>query len=237
MNILAIDTAASILSLALGTEKKTWLFEADAGQQHSGLLMDCIDMLIKTAGLCPDALEGVVCLKGPGSFTGLRIGFAAAKGLALSLGIPLAAVPTLDGMARHGSPWPGIVLPLIDAKKNRFFTALYRGGGLISAYMDAEVPRIAEMAAQALKTAPAGENRVLLTGPDAGLFLRELDKISPPPPADLFRLDPDFRRGCARDLLEIAKNINIFDNNREAIFSGPEYLRESDAELLFYPEK
>jgi tRNA threonylcarbamoyladenosine biosynthesis protein TsaB len=239
MNILAIDTAVSVLSLALETGKGFWAFEADIGLHHSELLFEGIDFLIKTAGLAPAELEAVACMKGPGSFTGLRIGFAAAKGLALSLGIPLAPVPTLDCMARPFSVWPGITLPLIDAKKNCFFTALYRGGERISGYMDAEAPRIAEMAIQALSAAPPGE-RVLLTGPDAGLFKQKLDKIPEIPagsgvfcgPRDAASRNPEFRKGYAGDLLEIAKNLDIFNNDQGTVFCGPEYIRKSDAELL-----
>jgi tRNA threonylcarbamoyladenosine biosynthesis protein TsaB len=246
MNMLAIDTATSILSVALETEQGVFAFEADAGQQHSGLLMEALDMLIKTADFAPGKLEGVVCLKGPGSFTGLRIGFAAAKGLALSLGIPFAAVPTLDCMAKPFSVWPGIVLPLIDAKKSCFFAALYRGGRRISGYLDAGLPDISATALTALSEAPEGEQRLLLTGPDAGMFLRKLhdsaghgaasEKPDAAPlfPADLCRLDPEFRRGKARDLLVIAKKVDIFNNVEEEVFSGPEYIRKSDAELSLH---
>jgi tRNA threonylcarbamoyladenosine biosynthesis protein TsaB len=246
MNLLAIDTATPVLSIALETEKGVFAFEADAGQQHSGLLMDALDMLIKTANLAPGKLEGVVCLKGPGSFTGLRIGFATAKGLALSLGIPFASVPTLDCMAEPFPVWPGIVLPLIDAKKSCFFAALYRGGERISGYLDAGPPEISAAALKALAEAPEDERRLLLTGPDAGMFLQRLnappghgdssEKPAAPPlfPMDLCRLDPDFRRGRARDLLVIAKKVNIFDTMKEEVFSGPEYIRKSDAELSLY---
>jgi tRNA threonylcarbamoyladenosine biosynthesis protein TsaB len=231
VNILAIDTATSILSAALNTEEGTWFFEADAGLRHSEILMDVIETLAKTAGLKQEKLEGVACLKGPGSFTGLRIGFSAAKGLALSLGIPFAAVPTLDCMAFSSSVWPGFVLPLIDAKQNNFFTALYRGGGRLSDLIDAGASHIADMAAKALSEAPAGEKRLLLTGPDAGMFYRGLDKSRFP--EDSIRIDPECRHGWAGDLLKVVKNSDIFNNRSGDLFAGPEYIRKSDAELHF----
>jgi tRNA threonylcarbamoyladenosine biosynthesis protein TsaB len=243
VNILAIDTASSVFSLALGTDAGRWYFEADAGPRHSEILMDGIDVLMNMAGLKPGDLHRAACLKGPGSFTGLRIGFAAAKGLALSLGIPLAAVPTLDCMARPFSCWPGLVLPLLDAKKSRFFTALYREGRRLSDYLDAAPGDILTAAAAAAAAAEAGEGRILLTGPDAGLFQREIAEnpaLCGPSPALLpenISLNPDFRSGCAGDLLEIAKNSVIFDNYSGTVFSGPEYLRKSDAELLFHSDK
>jgi tRNA threonylcarbamoyladenosine biosynthesis protein TsaB len=224
------------MSLALGAEGGSWFFEADAGFRHSEALMEGVDMLMKAAGLEPAALDGVVCLKGPGSFTGLRIGFAAAKGLALSLGIPLAPVPTLDCLARPFSVWPGLVLPLLDAKRGCFFTALYRKGRRLSDYMDAGLPAICAAAVRALEEAPDGEKRVLLTGPDAALFQERLlkDSAGPGIPAEEVSLDPEFRRGQAKNLLEIAKNVNIFNNKDEALLCGPEYLRKSDAELTFH---
>jgi tRNA threonylcarbamoyladenosine biosynthesis protein TsaB len=236
VNILAIDTATSILSAALNTEAGAWFFEADAGLRHSEILMDVVETLMNTAGLKRENLEAVVCMKGPGSFTGLRIGFSAAKGLALSLGIPFAAVPTLDCMAFSASVWPGFALPLIDAKQHRFFTALYRGGRRLSDYMDAGASRVVDMVSAALAEAPPDERRVLLTGPDAGLFYAGLGKIlspedAPPPPERVFRLDPKRRRGWAGDLLEIVKNIDILNNKMDDLFSGPEYIRKSDAEL------
>ena len=159
MNILAIDTATSILSIAVSSAEGIRHFEVDAGLRHSELLMDLADMVMKTAGLEASDLELVACMRGPGSFTGLRIGFAAAKGMALALGIPLVSVPTLDCMAAPCAVWPGLVIPVIDAKKHRFFTALYRGGQRLTEYLDAEPDEIA----RAIKSAAIHH-----AGPQAG---------------------------------------------------------------------
>jgi tRNA threonylcarbamoyladenosine biosynthesis protein TsaB len=177
-------------------------------------------------------------LKGPGSFTGLRIGFSTAKGLALSLGIPFASIPTLDCMAFSASVWPGFVLPLIDARQNNFFTALYCGGRRLSDVMDAGILFIAHMASGALSKASPGEKRLLLTGPDAGIFYTALTKNhalesdhASSPLVNVTRLDPQCRKGRAKEMLEIAKNVDIFNNKGGNFFSGPEYIRKSDAEL------
>jgi tRNA threonylcarbamoyladenosine biosynthesis protein TsaB len=122
--ILALDTATAILSLALEAGERRWYREIDAGLGHSELLVETADSLLKGAGLGPGDLEALACMGGPGSFTGLRIGFSAAKGLALGLDLPLIACPTLDRMASPRSPWPGLVIPLIDANTGRIFTAL-----------------------------------------------------------------------------------------------------------------
>ncbi|MFP3089195.1 tRNA (adenosine(37)-N6)-threonylcarbamoyltransferase complex dimerization subunit type 1 TsaB [Treponema sp. TIM-1] len=221
MNMLALDTATSVLSIALSANNRLWYFEIDAGLKHSELLMEGVDMLLKKAGLEPEALERIACMKGPGSFTGLRIGFSAAKGLALALGIPMVSVPTLDCMAHAYSVWPGPVLPVINARKQHYFTALYRGTERISPYMDAAPGEILELIRSAF---PKGS--VLLTGPDADMIKPELgEPVSP----EGFLVDPCHKNGKGRELLDIAKNIVILNNNE--VLLGPLYLRKSDAEL------
>lgn len=223
MNILAMDTSAAVLSAALSSETGVWYFETDGGLRHGELLMGVIDHLLGCADLKSTDLELVGCMKGPGSFTGLRIAFATAKGLALSLGIPMVSAPTLDCMAASQANWPGIVLPAIDAKQGRFFTALYRNSMRESAYMDASPEDIAqEIATTAKKDVP-----VILSGPSADLLL---DKLKPFFDPNRFYIDPLGKRGKARELLDIIKRTGTTDSEKE-IFSGPLYLRKSDAEI------
>jgi tRNA threonylcarbamoyladenosine biosynthesis protein TsaB len=224
MNILALDTAAAALSIALSTGDHVWYFEADSGQRHGELLMDSVDRLLDSAGIAPGDLDLAACMKGPGSFTGLRIAFAAAKGLALALGIPLATVPTLDCMAAPHAFWPGIVLPAMDAKKGRFYAALYRGGRLLGDYLDASPEAIAA----ALTAARSAGEPVLLGGPAAQLLREQL------PALDGLFVDPQGARGKARELLDTLTKNAILATGEE-VFSGPLYLRKSDAELNLTP--
>ncbi|MDR3124034.1 MAG: tRNA (adenosine(37)-N6)-threonylcarbamoyltransferase complex dimerization subunit type 1 TsaB [Treponema sp.] len=226
MNILALDTAASVMSIALSTGDDVWYFEAEAGLRHGELLMDAADRLLEGAGIGSADLDLAACMKGPGSFTGLRIAFAAAKGLSLALGIPMVAVPTLDCMAAAWASWPGIVLPAMDAKKGRFYAALYRGGRRLGGHLDAEPEELAA----ALRTAESAGEPVMLTGPAAQLVLEALK----PPEPDRFFVDPQGKRGKARELLDTAKKTVIL-NAGDEVFSGPLYLRKSDAELRFEP--
>jgi tRNA threonylcarbamoyladenosine biosynthesis protein TsaB len=191
MNILALDTAADLLSVALGTGEDVWYFEAEAGLRHGELLMDAVDRLLDSAGIGAADLDLAACMKGPGSFTGLRIAFATAKGISLSLGIPLASVPTLDCMAAPQASWPGLVLPVMDAKKGRFYAALYRGGRRLGDYLDAAPGELAA----ALAAERRGAEPVLLAGP-AGALVRE--KL--PPGTTGFFIDPEGKRGKAREL-------------------------------------
>ncbi|MDR1586165.1 MAG: tRNA (adenosine(37)-N6)-threonylcarbamoyltransferase complex dimerization subunit type 1 TsaB [Treponema sp.] len=226
MNLLAIDTATSVFSVALGTEGGIWHFETNSGMRHSELLIDTIDMLIKKSGLEPSDLEGVLCMRGPGSFTGLRIGFAAAKGLALALNIPFLSFSTLDCMACAFSGWPGLVVPIIDAKKHAFFYALYSGGRRLCPDTDAAAPEIARSISAALLNPGVDEKRVFLTGPGAEMLYRELSGLS-----FFIGVNPRPARGNALSLLDLAKNADIINNSD--INAGPEYIRKSDAELFF----
>ncbi|MDR3139681.1 MAG: tRNA (adenosine(37)-N6)-threonylcarbamoyltransferase complex dimerization subunit type 1 TsaB, partial [Treponema sp.] len=209
MNILALDTATGIFSIALSSGEGIYFIEIDAGQKHSEILMDGIQGLMERAFLAPGDLDGVVCMEGPGSFTGLRIGFAAAKGLALALGIPMGAVPTLDCMAAPLSFWPGIVMPVIDAKKNSFFTAFYRGEDRISDFLDMDAPAIAAKTREF--DGKARDIPLLLTGPDADMLK---EKLRPYIPENRILIDPECRRGRGRELLEIALKHTILNIKR-----------------------
>jgi tRNA threonylcarbamoyladenosine biosynthesis protein TsaB len=228
VNILALDTATGILSAALATGAGSWYAEADAGMRHSELLLEMADGLLKAADLGPGDLGGVLCMEGPGSFTGLRIGFAAAKALALARNIPWAAVPTLDCMAQPEASWPGLVLAAIDARKRSFFAALYRGDRRITDYLDVEPAVLAETL-----TAVLGEEGVpvLLTGPGGKLLGEELRPCLPEDLFPLLRLDPAGGRGRARELLEIGRRDLVLEKKAGGLYHGPLYLRKSDAEI------
>ena len=224
MNILALDTVDKVLSVALRAGTGIWHIEIDDGSRHSELLMDCIDSLFKIAGIKSEDLDSVVCMKGPGSFTGLRIGFSTAKGLSTALGIPVFSIPTLDCLAHHLSFWPGLVLPAIDAKKNCFFSALYYKGKLITVYLDVSPETLAK---EISKAAFSLENKsIILTGGGAELLKPRLSEFISP---DFLPVDPQSRKGRARELIEIAISDNLI--KEDCIDSGPVYLRKSDAEL------
>jgi tRNA threonylcarbamoyladenosine biosynthesis protein TsaB len=224
MTILAIATATSVLQAAVSSKDGVRFIEHDAGITHSEVLMVLVDALLRISGLDKRDLDFVACMKGPGSFTGLRIGYAAAKGLSLALGIPVVSVPTLDCLAARFSFWPGPVLPVIDAKKRRYFTALYRGQDRVTDYMDADVAGIADAA-----TRVPGD--LLLTGPDAAMLFPELSRLM----VDERRIsvDPGGKYDGIRELLEISQEYRIL-NSIDQASCGPLYLRKSDAELARY---
>jgi tRNA threonylcarbamoyladenosine biosynthesis protein TsaB len=228
VNALAFDSSSAVLSVALETETGILLEEIEKPNSHSELLMEFADRLCKTAGIRPADLKMVACMKGPGSFTGLRIGFSAAKGIALALGIPLIAVPTLDCLAYPFSTRSGLVIPLLDAKKGCFFAAFYRNGARLTDFFDESPEALVKIA---LETTLSGGEPVFLTGSGARLFHSRLEESHPK--LSLFvknlEMDPAFARGRARELLEMAKN--DLTGARNDIDDFPLYLRKSDAEL------
>ncbi|MDR2575836.1 MAG: tRNA (adenosine(37)-N6)-threonylcarbamoyltransferase complex dimerization subunit type 1 TsaB [Treponema sp.] len=235
MNLLAVDTATEKLSIALASNKDIWLFEAEAGLRHSELAMETIDMLCKKAALRPEDLAGIVCMGGPGSFTGLRIGFSLAKGLALALGCSFAAIPSLDCMARPLYSLKGLVIPVLDAKKSSFFCALYKNGARICPDMDADPAEIAMVISEAIAaTASEGQaKQALLFGPGAEMLHEKLIRLPQSPLTDIdIIVGKGLRWGNAQTLLEIALETDIFANNVTDFSAGPEYIRKSDAEQV-----
>ena len=228
MNILAIDSSSNALSVALETETQIFYEEINRENSHSELLMECADGLCKSAGIKPADLSLVACMKGPGSFTGLRIGFSAGKGIALALGIPLIAVPTLDCLSYSFSTQAGLVLPVLDAKKGCFFAAFYRKGERLTDYLDASHLELLKMASKILLQP---EEPLQLTGSGAELLQSRLKETNPEGIILIknIYLDKDFARGRARELLKIVKNNKLYNEND--INGFPVYLRKSDAEL------
>ena len=127
MIILSLNTSTKQYSLAL-LESETVLGEylLSSGSSHYRDLMPCIDELLKRASLSPEQLEGVTVAIGPGSFTGIRVGLAVAKGLSQGLGIPLIGVPTLAGLASQIYYARKDICPVVTSRKGEVFAALFR---------------------------------------------------------------------------------------------------------------
>ena len=129
MLLLALDTTTLVCSVALGEEKKLWAeYSLNIQKTHSQRLMPLIINLFEDAGVDKKEIDGIAVTRGPGSFTGIRIGMATALGLSQGLGIPIVGVMTLDALAWAGVSFPGLICPVLDARKDQAYFALYRGG-------------------------------------------------------------------------------------------------------------
>lgn len=225
MNILAIDSGGEQLSVGISTGKGVFSFDADAGKSHSELLFDAIDMLTKLARVEREDIDLFACMRGPGSFTGLRIGFAAVKGMALAFGKPLISVPTLDCMAYPFARFPNLCAPVLDAKRRRFFSALYRAGQRLTAYFDCTDGELAGHIAANLDEAssPSAPRTVMLTGNGADFVHETLSCLLP----DTLILTDGLRSGRAAALLQYIKESGILGCRENTRVSAPFYIRKS----------
>ena len=126
MKVLAIDTSNSTLGIALIDGNQVMgEYITNVKKNHSVRVMPAIETLLKDCDTKPRDLEKIVVAKGPGSYTGVRIGVTIAKTLAWTLNIPLSAVSSLEALAANGRYFDGLVSPLFDARRGQVYTGLY----------------------------------------------------------------------------------------------------------------
>lgn len=126
MKLLGIDSATEAASCAvIDDDKLLGEITFNYKKQHSVIIMNMIDYLLKNLKISIDDLDGFAVSKGPGSFTGLRIGMAVVKGLSEGSKKPFVSVSSLDTMAYSLAYTNGIICPIIDALRNNVYTALY----------------------------------------------------------------------------------------------------------------
>ncbi|MHC1720510.1 MAG: tRNA (adenosine(37)-N6)-threonylcarbamoyltransferase complex dimerization subunit type 1 TsaB [Clostridiaceae bacterium] len=126
MKILGIDTATESATCAvMDDDKLLGEIVFNYKKQHSVILMEMIDSLLKNLKLDINDMDGFAVSEGPGSFTGLRIGAAAIKGLSQGTNKPFAGVSTLDSLAYNLAYTPGTICPVMDALRGNVYTALY----------------------------------------------------------------------------------------------------------------
>lgn len=125
--ILNIETATKNCSIALAKGGKTIICKeiAEEGYSHAERLHVFIEEIIQEAGITFKDLVAVAVSQGPGSYTGLRIGVSAAKGLCYALGIPLIAIDTLKTLASQVVVSNGLIIPMLDARRMEVYSAIF----------------------------------------------------------------------------------------------------------------
>jgi tRNA threonylcarbamoyladenosine biosynthesis protein TsaB len=211
MKILAIDT--STLTSGVAAWDGRVIAERRARvTTHSDTLLTMIDDVLREAGWTVAALDGVACVSGPGSFTGLRIGLATAKGLCFAAGKPLACVTSLEALAARAPD--GRVCATLDAHKQEVYAAIYQVNDGVPTLAEGEwVQAPAELARRLDGSFPVVGDGALRY---SELAQNLLDSDGAPRPADVARLGAlKISRGDADDLSS----------------SGPRYVRASEAEI------
>ncbi|KAA5827809.1 tRNA (adenosine(37)-N6)-threonylcarbamoyltransferase complex dimerization subunit type 1 TsaB [Algibacter amylolyticus] len=125
--ILNLETATTNCSVSLSKDGKTIVLKEDNDKSysHAERLHVYIDAVLKEANITSNDLDAIAVSKGPGSYTGLRIGVSAAKGLCFALNKPLIAIPTLDALAHQIKMEKGIVVSMLDARRMEVYSAIY----------------------------------------------------------------------------------------------------------------
>lgn len=162
MKILGIDTTGQTAGAALLQDDKLLAeFTLNYKLTHSQTILPMIAEMLEKTETDRESIDYIACSAGPGSFTGLRIGAATAKGIALALGRPVVAVPTLDALAYNMFETDGFICPIMDARRNQVYAAFY-------AWEDGELTRLTDYMADNIETiieiAENFEHKVIFLG-------------------------------------------------------------------------
>lgn len=218
MNTLALDTATNVLHLCLETDSSFEEMVIINQDKHSDGLLSEIDNILKRNKISVKDLDLLVCTRGPGAFTSLRIGMSVLKGLSSGADIPLVSVPTLETLAKAVFAPKALTIPVIDARKDRYYIGFYLGGEKLAEDMDGNAENIQEF----IKDYPF----ILLTGPDCEKFSKDLEPLLT---GQTLLVDDNPTRSHGKALLELGKK--YFNTvGADDIGQGPAYIRRSDAE-------
>ena len=126
MRLIALETATEACSAALWVDGELrWLLEPGAARRHGELILDQVDRLLAEAGLVPGQLDAIGVGRGPGAFTGVRLGLGVAQGLAFAVGCPVVPVSTLAALAQQGADRGARqVLAVLDARMGEVYWSL-----------------------------------------------------------------------------------------------------------------
>lgn len=222
MRILALDTATLTASVAI-LDGDAIAAAGDAhADTHSEKLLPLVDAVLNQAGLRPALLDAIACGAGPGSFTGLRIGLATAKGLCFALGKPLVLVSSLAALAYEVRGRD--VLALIDARKREVYAGVFSGDGVA---LGGERVLPPDALADHVRSA-AGNRRLVVIGDGAAAYRDAAARCGD---VDLsVRLTPD-----ARAVARLAQAKLASGASDEVLTAAPTYIRASEAEIATVP--
>jgi tRNA threonylcarbamoyladenosine biosynthesis protein TsaB len=233
--ILAVDTSSRRVSLSLsGGEEIIASLSINDKRPHSQTLFSHISVLLRAASLKIQDIDAFAAATGPGSFTGLRVGLAAVKGLADSLGKPCLGVDSLDLLAL-ATGLDGLHLAMIDAGRGEVYCGAreVRAGDVINRFSGdkaGEISSVLGWLAQDLKAAP-----LVITGSGAGKYKKEvqafIDELpAEKPQAPVYVFNDEAISASATSGALAGRACRLLKNNRMAPIR-PHYVRPSDAEI------
>lgn len=234
MRILALDSSGLVASLAVlesvqetADERTIAEYTVNYKKTHSQTLLPMLDEVSKMIELDLAAIDAIAVAAGPGSFTGLRIGSATAKGLGLALSKPLISIPTLEGLAYNLCGVDGLVCPIMDARRGQVYTGIYRvgrGAGeleVVEGQMAAGIEELAE------KLRSYGE-AVTFLGDGVPVFREVLKELLKE--CDICFAPANMNRQRAASIGALAFRYYEAGKTETAAEHQPDYLRVSQAE-------
>lgn len=225
MRILGIESSSLVASTAIYEDGITMAeYTVDFKMTHSQTLLPMIDEMVKLVGIDLNTIDAIAVSGGPGSFTGLRIGSATAKGLGLALNKPLIHVPTLDATAYNLFGASGLICPIMDARRNQVYTGVY-------CYTDHRLDTVWEQDTMSIEALAEGLNcldhEVIFLGDGVAVYREKLQELLTIPfsfaPAHVNRQ----RAAAVAALAEVYYKEGKIQTAEE---HEPEYLRKSQAE-------
>ncbi|WP_179349161.1 tRNA (adenosine(37)-N6)-threonylcarbamoyltransferase complex dimerization subunit type 1 TsaB [Winogradskyella pacifica] len=139
--VLNIETATTNCSVSLSKDGETLVLKEDnsLGYSHAETLHLFIDEVFKISKIKPSEIDAVAVSKGPGSYTGLRIGVSSAKGLCFALNKPLIAISTLESLAHQVTIADGFIVSMLDARRMEVYSAIYNSNLELHREIEAEI--------------------------------------------------------------------------------------------------
>lgn len=229
MKILALDSSGLVASVAL-VKNDTLIAEytIQYKKTHSQTLLPMLDEIRNMVELDMDSVDAIAVAAGPGSFTGLRISSATAKGLALALEKPIIPIPTVDGLAYQMYGTDSLVCPIMDARRNQVYTGIYEFVADKEAY---KLHTLKEQCAAAFDEIAEVLNelgrKVVFLGDGVPVFAERMKEVMKVP----YLLAPAHRsRQSAAAVAALAQEYYVLGNYVSGAEHVPEYLRLSQAE-------
>lgn len=225
MKILGLDSSGIVASVAVAEDDNLLAeYTVNYKKTHSQTLLPMLDTIAGMLELDLNTLDAIAIAAGPGSFTGLRIGSATAKGLGLALEKPIIAIPTTEALAYNLFGNEGIICPLMDARRNQVYTGIYRyeGEALVTMEdrMAVDITKIAE------KLNALGEP-VIFLGDGVPVFREQLGKLMEVP----YRFAPaHLNKQRAGAVAALGMVYAAAGRMETAVEHKPDYLRMSQAE-------
>lgn len=224
MKILGIESSSLVASVAIVTDEVlTAEYTVNFKKTHSQTLLPMLDEVCKMLELDLNTVDAIVVSGGPGSFTGLRIGSATAKGLGLALEKPLIHVPTVDAMAYNLYGTSALICPIMDARRNQVYTGLYHFEDAFEVVKEAYASDICELAEE---LNGMGE-RVIFLGDGVPVYeeiLRERMAV----PYSFAPAHANRQRGAS--VAALGAHYYEMGKTESAAEHAPDYLRKAQAE-------